>query len=60
MQKHHWFDWAFKGIFVLFFGIMGYVTFLAYSRSSGSTGIDMSTVQQIRAYRVEKEMVQPL
>lgn len=55
MKKHHWFHFTFRGILLLFFGIMGYVTFVAYSRSSGSTGIDMSTVQQIRVKALQKE-----
>lgn len=36
------------GVLVLFFGIMLIVSVAAYSRRSGSTGLDMSKVQKIR------------
>lgn len=36
------------GVLALFFGIMLIVTVAAYSRRSGSTGLDMSKVQKIR------------
>lgn len=36
------------GVLALFMGIMVYVTFLAYSRHSGFTGLDMVKIQQMR------------
>jgi hypothetical protein len=32
----------------LFFGMMGFVIVAAYSRQSGSTGLDMAKVQKMR------------
>jgi hypothetical protein len=47
--KHtHWFQTAAVGITCIFFGLMVLVTFLAYIRPSGSTGLDMAKVQMMR------------
>jgi hypothetical protein len=43
-----WFQKAAVGVILLFFGIMIMVTFVAYGRRSGSTGLDMAKVQKIR------------
>jgi hypothetical protein len=37
------------GIFLFFMGLMCLVFFVAMQRTSGSTGLDMSLVQQMRA-----------
>lgn len=36
------------GVLVLFFGILALAVVIAYSRVSGSTGLDMSKVQKMR------------
>lgn len=36
------------GILVIFFGIMAFVTYAAYMRPSGSTGLDAAKIQKIR------------
>lgn len=48
MRHWHWFRFVSSGIVVLFFGIMLYVVFIAFSRPSGTTGLDMAGIQQIR------------
>lgn len=35
-------------IIIAFFGTMGLTTLLAYKRTSGNTGIDPATIQQVR------------
>ncbi len=44
----HWIHYVSKGVLILFFGIMIYVTFIAFGRSSGSLGLDMSKIHQKR------------
>jgi hypothetical protein len=49
MQKRwHWFLFVSYGILFIFLGVMTYVTYVCFSRKSGSTGLDMAKVQQIR------------
>jgi hypothetical protein len=48
LRKLRLFQKAAIGTGVLFFGIMGLVILVAYSRSSGSTGLDMAKVQKLR------------
>jgi len=36
-------------VFLFFMGLMCFVTYVAYSRKSGSTGLDMGKVQQMRS-----------
>lgn len=48
MHQWHWFQYISICIFALFFGIMLYVIGIAYMRHSGSTGLDMATVQKMR------------
>lgn len=48
MRHWHWFRFVSKGIVALFFGIMIYVLFIAFTRQSGSTGLDMAGVQKMR------------
>lgn len=52
MRHWHWFRFASNGIVALFFGIMAYVLFIAFTRQSGATGLDMAGVQKLR-YGVE-------
>ena len=48
MRQWHWFQFVSNGILTLFLGIMLYVIVIAYTRHSGSTGLDMATIQKIR------------
>ena len=43
------------GVLVLFFSIMAVAVFVAYSRNSGSTGLDMSTIQKLRAKPIAQQ-----
>lgn len=49
MQHPHWFQRASNGILVLFLGIMVVVVIIAHTRRSGTTGMDMAGIQQMRA-----------
>ncbi len=44
----HWFQFVSNGILFLFLGILSYVVVVAYMRHSGSTGLDVATIQKIR------------
>lgn len=55
MQRWHWFQFVSNGILALFIGIMIYATFIAYTRRSGSTGLDMMTIQKIRYDALSRE-----
>ena len=44
----HWFQFASWAILAFFLGILIYVTAVAFSRQSGSTGMDVATIQKIR------------
>lgn len=46
MRHHYWF--ICHGILALFTGLMLYVTYVAFSRHSGSTGLDMAHIQKVR------------
>jgi hypothetical protein len=48
MYRWHWFQITAYSILVLFFSIMCYVTYVAYTRPSGSTGQDMAHIQKVR------------
>ncbi len=48
MRHWHWFQFISNGILGLFMGILVYVIWIAYARHSGSTGLDMATIQKIR------------
>ena len=43
-----WFQKVATGVFCLFIGLLILVVVVAYSRPSGSTGMDMAKVQKIR------------
>jgi hypothetical protein len=47
-EKNKWFQKVVVGITCLFFGMLILVTVVAYSRPSGSTGLDMAKVQMMR------------
>lgn len=48
MGQWHWFQFVSTGIMALFFGILIYVVTIAYMRPSGSTGMDVATIQKTR------------
>lgn len=48
MKDFHWFKLITNGILFLYIGTMLYVAYIAYARRSGSTGMDISQVQQMR------------
>lgn len=48
MPKRHWFQYIAYGVLTIFFGLMAYVVVIAFSRPSGSTGMDAATIQKIR------------
>lgn len=48
ISQWHWFQFVSTGVVVLFFSIMLYVIGIAYTRRSGSTGLDMATIQKAR------------
>lgn len=48
MLKWHWFQWVSHGILAIFMGVMIYVTYVCFSRTSGATGLNMAKMQQIR------------
>lgn len=47
-RRLHWFQLVSHGILALFLGIIFYVICIAYTRSSGFTGLDMAAIQKIR------------
>ena len=48
MGRWHWFQFVSGGILTLFLGILFYVVVISYTRHSGSTGLDVATIQKIR------------
>jgi hypothetical protein len=48
IKKRHWFQYVAAGVLTLFFGIMTFVTYIAFTRTPGSTGMDMSKIQKTR------------
>ncbi len=48
MRQRHWFQFVSYGILALFLGILCYVSIIAYARHSGSTGLDMASIQKMR------------
>lgn len=44
----HWFQWVSGLFFIIFFGLMGYVTFIAYAKQPGATGLTMTNMQEMR------------
>lgn len=48
MKRWHWFQFVLSAVGVLFFGTMVYVTYIAFTRSPGTMGTDMSKIQQKR------------
>ena len=56
-EKFKWFQKAVIGITGLFFGMLILVTVIAYSRPSGSTGLDMAKVRMMRHKISSSEVV---
>lgn len=48
MHRWHWFQFVSNGILALFLAIIIYVVGIAFMRHSGSTGLDIVTIQKIR------------
>lgn len=48
MFKVHWSYHLQYFILTIFLSVMVYVTYIAFNRHSGSTGLDMAKIQQIR------------
>lgn len=46
--RGHWFRSISSGILIIFMGLMIYVTYLSFTRRSGSTGQDVAQIQKIR------------
>lgn len=60
MYRPHWFQFVSWSILAIFFGIMLYVISIAYLRHSGSTGLDMATLQKIRYDSLPQHSPSPL
>lgn len=56
-SKFRWFQKTATAIFIIFFSIMFAVIITAYSRQSGSTGLDMAKIQKLRS--TDKEVIDP-
>jgi hypothetical protein len=54
MPKIRWFQMVASGVLILFLSIIAFVIMIAYTRRSGSTGLDMAKIQQIR-YEAQKK-----
>ncbi|WP_042281517.1 hypothetical protein [Candidatus Protochlamydia sp. R18] len=48
MHRSQKFQFIFYGILALFTGLMIYVTYVAFTRLSGSAGLDMARIQKVR------------
>lgn len=59
MRQWHWFQFVSNGVLILFLGIIVLVIYVAFSRTSGSTGLDMSTIQKIRFDQYSNDPSQP-
>lgn len=55
MLSRHWIYFVSNGVLALFLGIIVYVIFTAYGRSSGSTGLDMAKIQKMRFEAVQRD-----
>lgn len=55
IARRHWFHYVSYGILSLFMLLLLLVTAVAFSRRSGSTGLDMAQIQQLRYDSVQKE-----
>lgn len=60
MNQRYLFSFISCSILVLFFCIMLYVIGIAYLRHSGSTGLDMATIQKIRFDSLPKKSNPPI
>ena len=59
MKRRHWFYWVSNGILCLFLSIIVLVMVIAFRRQSGSTGLDMATIQKIRYEAIPKPLSPP-
>lgn len=57
MNKWHWFQYLSCAVLALFFGLMLHVTFIAFTRRSGTNGMDMSKVQQRRQEALQHSFI---
>lgn len=48
LNRNRLFQKLASAVLIIFFGIMGIVVVVAYSRTSGKTGMDMGKAQQMR------------
>lgn len=48
MMRRYGYLYLSQGILALFMGIIVYVIVIAYTRHSGSTGLDMAAIQKLR------------
>lgn len=48
MKNWHWFQFVSNGILALFLSILLYVVIISFTRHSGSTGLDVATIQKTR------------
>lgn len=49
MKKYTFFQLVVTFTFIIFFSLLGMAVVVAYGRTSGNTGLDMATMQQLRA-----------
>ncbi len=54
MKKWHWFQFVSAGFCFIFFSILFYVATIAFMRPSGSTGLDVASIQKIRYEAMQK------
>lgn len=54
LNRNRLFQKLASAVLITFFGIMGVVVVIAYSRTSGKTGMDMGKAQQMRREGREK------
>lgn len=60
MRHWHWFQFVSSGFLALFLGILLYVVCVAFTRHSGSTGLDVATIQKIRYDALSQRTSSPL
>lgn len=58
-MRFKWFQMVASAILMIFMGLMAVVTVIAFSRRSGSTGLDMAQIHQIRFEVAYKNIEEP-